>query len=102
MSGGQRKGTGPKRKHAVPQSHRTVSIRLSTHVYDRWCECKVRMNLKTNDDTADYFLNLAEAFDEQLPRYKCYIYVFLLYCIYICMYNACVYVCACAGAYVPV
>ena len=69
MSGGHRK-TGPKKKHAVPQGHRTVSMKLSTSVYERWCEFKVRRKLKTNDATAEYFLNLTEAFDEYpLPGY---------------------------------
>ena len=69
MSGGHRK-TGPKKQHAVPQSQRTVSVRLSTSVYERWCKFKVRKKLKTNDDVMEYFLNLTEAFDEQLlPGY---------------------------------
>lgn len=67
MSGSR---SGPKKRYAVPQSHRTVSLRLSTHLYDRWREYKLRMKLKTNDDTAEYLLNLAEAVDEQdVPGY---------------------------------
>ena len=48
----------------------TVSMRLSSRIYNRWCEYKLSMRLATNDDTAEYLLNVADAFDEQdLSRY---------------------------------
>ena len=70
MSGGQRKGAGRKKKYAVAQSYRTVSLKLSTSLYEQWSDLKVRMKFKMNDDTAEYLLNLTQTFDEQpLPRY---------------------------------
>ena len=62
--------SGPKKKYSVSQSHRTVSLRLSTHLYDRWCALKCRMKLKTNDITGEYLLNLADTVDmQESPRY---------------------------------
>ena len=62
--------SGPKKKYSVSQSHRTMSLRLSTHLYDHLCVCKCQMKLKTNKITVEYLLNLMDTVDmQESPRY---------------------------------
>ena len=52
----------------VAQGQRTVAIRLETSIYERWVEFENLVQLKTNCTVAEYLLNVADAFDEQLSR----------------------------------
>ena len=58
-----RRGSGPKKKHNVPQGQQTTTICIDLNVYVRWWVIKVRLGLRTPNDVAEYLLNAAELLD---------------------------------------
>ena len=65
-SGGSRKGAGRRTKHSKPYDERVSTLKLEKLVFERWSALKVRKELKTNTHVAQYLLDLADAFDQQL------------------------------------
>ena len=63
--GGKRRGSGPKKKHNVPQGQQTTTICIDLNVYARWCAIKVRLSFKTHNNIAEYLLNAAELLDNE-------------------------------------
>lgn len=78
--GGLRRGAGRKKKYDANQDDRVVNVKLDREQYRRWLGLKDRLKLKSNNQVAEYLLNMAEAFDEQpsTVRYVCLALALLL------------------------